>query len=137
MQCSSPGLSHVDWTRTQQAASPLTHFLSLYSICLPYIRRRSACDEPITIYASQPGETSCSVDDSRRIFSFGGGQGEYNVWVGFLGQTYLAKVQRTGRILPAVVVMDKDGDGSSTGVEGLLGYTFNCTVTRPVKLKVP
>jgi len=82
------------------------------------------------------------VDDSRRIFTFGGGQGEYNVWVGFLGQTYLAKVRRTGRILPAVVVMDKDGDGNTgggggSGVVGLLEYTFNCTVTRPVKLKVP
>jgi hypothetical protein len=57
--------------------------------------------------------------------------------VGHIGQVYVAKVVRTGRVLPSFVVAEQGQGQREGGLVPLLEYTVGCQEKAPIRLSVP
>ena len=88
------------------------------------LRIHSNCLSPVNVYASREDEDTCDIHDDNFVGEFNGGTGEYNVFVGFVGQIYMFQVANTGQILPSYIVKDKRRSKSDMPLHE---YTVECT----------
>ena len=94
------------------------------------LRINSNCRTPVRVYASRDDEDTCDVHEDNFVGEFHGGTGEYNLFIGFVGQIYMFEVVDTGVILPSYVVTDKKRSNSNSSMP-LHEFTVECITNSP------